>query len=144
MKHMSSTDTDKTSAVDQPQETSPWDAALDKLREWDPAWAETCKKMFTNPWTNGIIPLKTIELICVALNGACTNLQPAGTGRHIRAALDAGATRLELKMTYRELRRPGLLLAGFLRSPKSFQFGGQLRSGCRTHRLLLSFGRGFA
>jgi len=76
---MSSTDTDKTSAVDQPQETGPWDEALDKLREWDPAWAETCKKMSTNPWTNGIISLKTIELICVALNGACTNLQ---TGWH--------------------------------------------------------------
>ena len=29
----------------------PWDPALEKLREWDPKWAETCVKMTTNPWT---------------------------------------------------------------------------------------------
>jgi alkylhydroperoxidase/carboxymuconolactone decarboxylase family protein YurZ len=55
-------------------------------------------KVSTNPWTNGILPLKTIELICIALNAACTNLQPNGTRRHIRAALEAGATREELLM----------------------------------------------
>ena len=52
--------------------------------------------MSTNPWTNGILPRKTIELICVALNAACTNLQAAGTRRHVRAALEAGATRDEI------------------------------------------------
>jgi len=38
------------------------------------------------------LPRKFIELVCVALNAACTNLNPDGTRRHIRAALDAGAT----------------------------------------------------
>jgi alkylhydroperoxidase/carboxymuconolactone decarboxylase family protein YurZ len=52
--------------------------------------------MTTNPWTNGILPLKTIELICIAVNAACTNLNEDGTRRHIRAALDAGATRDEI------------------------------------------------
>ena len=32
------------------------------------------------------------------LNAACTNLQPNGTRRHIRAALEAGATREEILM----------------------------------------------
>ena len=78
------------------EETGPWDAALAKLREWDPAWAETCVKMTTNPWTNGVLPRKFIELVGVGLNAACTNLNPDGTRRHIRAALEAGATREEI------------------------------------------------
>jgi alkylhydroperoxidase/carboxymuconolactone decarboxylase family protein YurZ len=76
----------------------PWDPALEKLREWDPKWAETCEKMTTNPWTGGVLPRKTVELISIALNAACTNLNPDGTRRHIRAALDAGATRDEILM----------------------------------------------
>ena len=80
----------------QPQETGPWDPALDKLREWDPKWADTCFKMTTNPWTSGVLPRKFIELVGVGLNAACTNLNPDGTRRHIRAALDAGATREEI------------------------------------------------
>ena len=72
------------------------DDALATLREWDPDWAEKYSRMSTNPWTNGILPLKTIELICVALDAACTNLQESSTRRHIRAALKAGATRDEI------------------------------------------------
>src|SRR5215510_3428895 len=76
----------------------PWEQALDTLREWDPKWAETCAAMTTNPWTTSVLPRKTVELIGVALNAACTNLNPEGTRRHIRAALDAGASREEILM----------------------------------------------
>jgi len=31
-----------------------------------------------------------VELIGIALNAACTNLNPDGTRRHIRRAIDAG------------------------------------------------------
>ena len=78
------------------QETGPWDSAVDVLREWDPKWADACVKMTTNPWTNGVLPRKLVELIGVGINAACTNLNPDGTRRHIRAALDAGATRDEI------------------------------------------------
>ena len=78
------------------RETGPWDAALSQLREWDPDWAESCLRMTTFPWTSGVLPRKTVELISVALNAACTNLNPEGTRRHIRAALEAGATRDEV------------------------------------------------
>jgi alkylhydroperoxidase/carboxymuconolactone decarboxylase family protein YurZ len=75
----------------------PWnEIALRKLEEWDPAWAETCKKMSTNPWKDGVLSRKLIELICVGLNAASTNLDAEDTRRHIRAALDAGATRDEI------------------------------------------------
>ena len=93
---MSALTSHKKAIVEQERESGPWDTSLAKLREWDPAWAEQCFKMTTNPWTNGTLPLKTIELICIAVNAACTNLNQDGTRRHIRGALDAGATREEI------------------------------------------------
>lgn len=82
--------------LDPPSETGPWDAALAQLQAWDPAWAKTCTTMSTNPWTSGILSRKLVELIGVAVNAACTNLNPEGTRRHIRKALDAGATNEEI------------------------------------------------
>ena len=69
---------------------------LAKLHEWDQDWSEKYRKMSTSPWSNGVLPVKFIELICIGLNSACTNLQPQATRRHIRAALEAGATRDEI------------------------------------------------
>lgn len=75
----------------------PWNyEVLDQLSELDKNWAETCLNMTTNPWSNGVLPRKFIELICVGLNVACTNLNADGTRRHIRAALEAGATSDEI------------------------------------------------
>ena len=68
----------------------------DKLREWDADWAGKYLKMSSNPWTNGMLPVRLVELICIALDAVCTNLQGSGTRRHIRAALEAGATREEI------------------------------------------------
>lgn len=84
----------KASANEQP--ASPWAAALRQLRQWDPDWADQCVQMTTNPWKDGILPIKFIELVCVGLNAARTNLNPAGTRRHIRAAVAAGASRQEI------------------------------------------------
>jgi alkylhydroperoxidase/carboxymuconolactone decarboxylase family protein YurZ len=76
----------------------PWDASFAYLREWDPAWSQQCFMMATNPWTNGILNRKTVELISLAINAACTNLNQDGTRRHIRGALEAGANRDEILM----------------------------------------------
>ena len=78
------------------EESGPWEAAIDQLRAWDPSWAATCEAMTINPWRSGILPRRLVELIGVALNAACTNLNPEGTRRHIRGALRAGATRDEI------------------------------------------------
>lgn len=83
----------------QRSETGPWnDAALEQLRDWDPTWAEQCLQMAASPWTSGVLPRKDVELISIAVNAACTNLNEDGTRRHIRAALEAGATREEILM----------------------------------------------
>ena len=77
----------------------PWDnRALAMLREWDPVWVAQCLEMSTEPWTGGVLPRKDVELISIAVSAACTNLDVSGTRRHIRGALEAGASREEILM----------------------------------------------
>ncbi len=76
----------------------PWDdAAFDTLKRWDPSWSAAVDKVTSNPW-QGALDRKTAELISVAVNAACTNLNLDGTRRHIKSAIEAGATRDELLM----------------------------------------------
>ena len=91
-------DSKKRSAESARSTAGPWDAALEKVREWDPDWAEACAKMNTNPWNSGVLPRKLVELISIGINASCTNLNPEGTRRHIRAALAAGATKDEIML----------------------------------------------
>lgn len=77
-------------------ETGPWDgAAFDQLAHWAPTMSAALEKVADDPWS-GALDRKTVELVCVAFNAACTNLNADGTRHHIRAALAAGATRDEL------------------------------------------------
>src|SRR5271163_928711 len=86
-----------SSAVGETSAPGPWHAmALAKLREWEPAWADAAERVTSNPWKHEVLPRKTVELIGLAVNAACTNLNPEGTRRHVRAALDAGASREEI------------------------------------------------
>jgi alkylhydroperoxidase/carboxymuconolactone decarboxylase family protein YurZ len=87
---------ERTPASGQGQETGPWDNALDQMRDWDSEWAEKSVRTAANPWTRDVLSRKNIELICVGLNAACTNLNPDATRQHLRAALEAGATQEEL------------------------------------------------
>ncbi len=73
--------------------------ALAQLREWQPASAAICERMASNPWRSGVLSRKFVELVSLAVNAACSNLQPDGTRHHIRKALDAGATRDEILFT---------------------------------------------
>ena len=89
----------KTSRSHQAQDAGPWDiSVLAKFREWEPLWVDQCLKMSADPWASGVLPRKEIELISLAVNAACTNLSAGGTRRHIRGALEAGATREEILM----------------------------------------------
>ena len=84
---------------DTAEATGPWDnPALAAFREWDPVFVDQCLKMSNDPWTSGVLPRKDVELISLAVNAACTNLSAGGTRRHIRGALEAGATREEILM----------------------------------------------
>ncbi len=79
--------------------TGPFEAeALALLRTWDPPWAATCERMASTPSRSGVLPPRLTELVGLAVNAAATNLDAEGTRRHIRRALDAGATRDEVLM----------------------------------------------
>ncbi|MFO1146729.1 MAG: carboxymuconolactone decarboxylase family protein [Alsobacter sp.] len=79
-----------------PSSDGVWGSSLDSLDAWDPKWAAACRAMANTPWDDGVLPRKLVELIGVAINVACTNLNPDGTRRHIRQALAAGASRDEI------------------------------------------------
>ena len=82
-------------------ETGPFDAAIDQLRAWDPAWAAVVEKTAGDPWRSGVLAPKFVELVSLAVNVACTNLNADGTRRHVRRALDAGATRDEILFVFK-------------------------------------------
>lgn len=86
----------RTTQTDLRPECGPWDIALEQMREWEPQWADTCARMASNPWRSGILSRRLVELVGVGLNAACTNLNPDGTRRHIRRALEEGATKEEI------------------------------------------------
>jgi alkylhydroperoxidase/carboxymuconolactone decarboxylase family protein YurZ len=78
--------------------TGPWnDAAFKILERWDPLWSEAVDRMTNDPWMGSLDP-KTVELVGLAVNAACTNQNAQGTRRHIRGALEAGASRDEILM----------------------------------------------
>jgi alkylhydroperoxidase/carboxymuconolactone decarboxylase family protein YurZ len=52
--------------------------------------------MAINPWTNGALSAKELQLIAIGLNASITDLDGAALRRHMRAALHAGATREEI------------------------------------------------
>jgi alkylhydroperoxidase/carboxymuconolactone decarboxylase family protein YurZ len=54
--------------------------------------------MATNPWRSGVLPRRLVELVGIAVNAACTNLNAERTRRHIRGAIESGATRDEVLM----------------------------------------------
>jgi len=91
--------TSSTPTVEALRERGVWSPAMDNFAQWDPDWTERCARMTNNPWTTGVLPVKWIELICIALNAACTYRNESGMRYHIRAALDAGATGEEIRET---------------------------------------------
>ena len=56
--------------------------------------------MAKSPWRTGVLAPKFVELVSLAVNVACTNLNGEGTRRHVRGAFDAGATRDESLLVF--------------------------------------------
>lgn len=65
-------------------------------RKWESDWVDVCVKMSTNPWRSGVLSPKFVELVSMGLAASCTNLDADATRRHMRAAIEAGATRDEI------------------------------------------------
>jgi alkylhydroperoxidase/carboxymuconolactone decarboxylase family protein YurZ len=92
-----STDHDKphTPLCDQLRASGNWNSAdnWDAIAELDPQWMEKFVAMGMHPLMkrSGLDAL-TWEFIFIAIDAACTHMYAPGTRRHIRKALELGAT----------------------------------------------------
>ncbi|CAG2158910.1 carboxymuconolactone decarboxylase family protein [Cupriavidus numazuensis] len=73
-----------------------WNPDWDAAAELDPVWTERFVAMGMHPLKAGVLDPRVIELICIAVDASCTHLYASGTQRHIRKALELGATQEQI------------------------------------------------
>ncbi len=73
-----------------------WNPEWDSFTQLDPAWTEKFLDMAMHPMTKGLIEPKVWEFIAIAVDASCTHMYGPGTRRHIRKALELGATKEEI------------------------------------------------
>lgn len=69
-----------------------WNPAWDDFAALDPAWTEKFMTMGVAAMRNGALDPLTMEFIAIAVDASCTHLYAPGVRRHIRKALQLGAT----------------------------------------------------
>lgn len=67
-----------------------WNPNWDPIAQLDPVWMEKFVAMGVHPMKH--LDTKTMELIAIAVDASCTHMYGPGVRRHIRQALDAGAS----------------------------------------------------
>lgn len=85
-----------TPICDQLRATGNWNPAWDAIAELDPLWAEKFMAMGMHPVMSGVLEPKVFEFLAIAVDASCTHMYVPGTRRHIRKALELGATREEI------------------------------------------------
>ncbi|WP_373321109.1 carboxymuconolactone decarboxylase family protein [Paraburkholderia flagellata] len=88
-------------AIDTPtcnalRESGNWNANWDSFAQLDPRWTEQFMAMAMAPQTSGVLDAKTVEFLAIAVDAAVTHMYGPGVRRHIRRALEVGATREEI------------------------------------------------
>lgn len=73
-----------------------WNPDWESFARFDPGWTDKAVAMSMTPAISGALDAKTVELIRIALDASCTQLYTAGVRRHIRRALEVGATREQI------------------------------------------------
>jgi alkylhydroperoxidase/carboxymuconolactone decarboxylase family protein YurZ len=73
-----------------------WNPAWDEFLELDPVWTEKFMGMGVHPIASGVLDPKTVEFLAIAVDASCTHMYAPGVRRHIRKALDLGATKEEI------------------------------------------------
>ena len=85
-----------TPVSDHMRATGAWNPAWDVFAELDPVWTEKFVDMGVTPLMRGALDRKTWELVAIAVDASCTHMYGPGVRRHIKGALDAGATKEEV------------------------------------------------
>ena len=73
-----------------------WNPDWESFARFDPAWTDKAVALAMTPAISGALDPTTIELIRLALDASCTQLYAPGVRRHIRRALESGATREQI------------------------------------------------
>jgi alkylhydroperoxidase/carboxymuconolactone decarboxylase family protein YurZ len=82
----------RTPVTDTLRSTGEFNTAWDSIAERDPEWLEAFLAMGVRPRLRGVLDPKTWELIAIAVDASCTHLYGPGVRRHVRKALELGAT----------------------------------------------------
>ena len=85
-----------TPFCDRLREIGEWNPNWDPFYDLDPAWTEAFMAMGLKPMVSKALDPKTIEFIAIAVDASCTHMYGPGVRRHIRKALDLGATAQEI------------------------------------------------
>ena len=85
-----------TPLCDQLRSTKQWNPNWTPFAELDPDWTERFMAMALKPILSGVLDAKTIEFLAIAVDASCTHLYAPGVRRHIRKALELGATPEEI------------------------------------------------
>ena len=73
-----------------------WNPDWEPFATLDPAWTEKFIAMGITPMASGVLGAKTVEFLAIAVDASCTHMYAPGVRRHIRAALEVGATPEEI------------------------------------------------
>ena len=83
-----------TPVCDMMRATGNWNPNWEPFAELDPAWTERFMAMGVMP--HSVLDPKTLEFLAIAVDASCTHMYAPGVRRHIRKALELGATREEI------------------------------------------------
>ncbi|MGF6612434.1 alkylhydroperoxidase/carboxymuconolactone decarboxylase family protein YurZ [Paraburkholderia sp. WSM4175] len=93
---MSNETSSATPVSDQLRVTGNWNPAWDAIAQLDPIWAEKFMAMGMHPVISGVLEPKVFEFLAIAVDASCTHMYAPGTRRHIRKAIELGATQQEI------------------------------------------------
>src|SRR5215472_9253360 len=85
-----------TPVCDRLRATDNWNSDWDEMAELDPIWLEKFMDMAMTPLGSGLLDAKTMEFLAIAVDASCTHMYSPGVRRHIRKALEVGATKEEI------------------------------------------------
>jgi len=73
-----------------------WNPDWESFAALDADWTEKFIAMGIAPMVSGVLDAKTVEFLAIAVDASCTHMYAPGVRRHIRKALEVGATRQEI------------------------------------------------
>jgi len=90
------TATTATPTCDRLRESGSWNPNWEPFYALDPEWTERFMGMALKPMLSGVLDAKTMEFLAIAVDASCTHMYGPGVRRHIKRALELGATQEEI------------------------------------------------